>query len=102
MCTACTHQINVPLPIAFMAIKLLGIWSSVHHYYKTFCMNSFHPNPCRLTEDDVGEESVIQLHYVKYQNVQNITVSMADFYLYTCVILCSTGIFMNVALSPSF
>lgn len=28
-----------------------------------------------LTEDDIGEESVISLHYVKYQNVQNITVS---------------------------
>ena len=38
----------------------------------------FYTNLSRLTEDDVGEESVIQLHYVKYQNVQNITVSMTQ------------------------
>ena len=29
-----------------------------------------------LTEEDIGKESVISLHYVKYQNVQNITVSV--------------------------
>ncbi len=29
----------------------------------------------RLTAEDTGPEAVIPLHYVKYQNVQNLTVS---------------------------
>ena len=30
-CMACMRQINDPLPMAFMAIWLLGIWSKFHN-----------------------------------------------------------------------
>ena len=32
-------------------------------------------NFCRLTEEDIGEDSKVTLNFVKYQNVQNLTVS---------------------------
>lgn len=65
----------------YVTNSVLGPIMVQYHYTCCRILNfaqNYHsnPDPCRLTEDDVGEESVIQLHYVKYQNVQNITVSI--------------------------
>ena len=48
----------------------------VRKFNKHFCdlMSSF---VARLTEEDILEESKISLSFVKFQNVQNLTVSVA-------------------------
>ena len=33
MCIACAHQTNDSLPIAFVTIQLVGIWSRLHIIY---------------------------------------------------------------------
>lgn len=52
----------------------------------------------RLKEADVGEESVIPLHYVKFQNIRNLTVrdcllhvQIIFLYMITCPITKSDG-----------
>ena len=39
------------------------------------CLHIFY----RLTENDIKEGSLVQLRYVKFQNVSNVTVSMLQF-----------------------
>ena len=64
--------------------------------YLLHILTIFTPISCyRLTEDDIGEESVIQLHYVKYQNVQNITVSTIK-QINSCLVPCVLLLFAQI------